>query len=529
MAYREVTTVETKEVLRQWLAGARHKRIAARLGLDVKTVRRYVRAAQALGLSREGGEATLTEELEATLLASLHAQSGRPRGEAWERCEAHRDRIAQWLAQGLRLSKLRKLLLRHGVQVPYATLHRFAVIELGFGRRAATVPIIDCAPGTELQVDTGWMGSLQPDIFGKRRRFRAWIFTAVYSRHRFVWPCLHETTASAIEACEQAWQHFGGVFRVLLPDNTKAIVTQADPLDAHINETFLEYAQARGFVVDPARARHARDKGRVERAVPTVRDDCFAGETLHTIDEGRSLAARWCRQEYGLRRHTRTQRLPLECFEAEEQSHLLPAPTLPYEVPYWCDPKVGRDHLAQVAKALYSLPTRYIGKRLRARADRVLVRFYDQGTLIKTHPRKPPGDRSIDPNDFPAYKSAYAMRDIAFLERQAFQHGDAIGRFAHRLLEGPLPWTRMRRVYALFGLVRRYGATRVDETCCVALEAQMYDVRRLDRMLQAAIVASPSTPSTPPTAVPPARHLRPASQYALPLGHAGALIRRTSP
>ena len=74
-------------------------------------------------------------------------QAGRPRGDAWERCQAHRDRIKQLLAQGLRLSKLRKLLLRQGIQVPYATLHRFAVAELGFGRTAATVPIADCAPG----------------------------------------------------------------------------------------------------------------------------------------------------------------------------------------------------------------------------------------------------------------------------------------------------------------------------------------------------------------------------------------------
>jgi hypothetical protein len=518
MAYREVTTVETKEVLRQWLGGAGHKRIAARVGLDVKTVRRYVHAAQALGLTRASGEAALTEELLTTLFASLRTPPGRPRGDAWERCQAHRDRIAQWLTQGLRLSKLRKLLLRHGVSVPYATLHRFAVAELGFGRSAATVPVADGAPGEELQVDTGWMGYLEPDVFGKRRRFRAWIFTAVYSRHRFVWPCLHETTASAIEACEHAWQFFGGVFRVLLPDNTKTIVTLADPLDARINETFLEYAQARGFVVDPARVRHARDKGRVERAVPNVRDDCFAGETLQTIVEARELAERWC-QQYGLRRHTRTQRLPLECFEAEEKPRLLLAPTLPYEVPYWCDPKVGRDHLAQVAKALYSLPTRFIGKRLRARADHALVRFYDLGTLVKTHPRKPPGGRSIDANDFPAYKSAYAMRDIAFLERQAFQHGAAIGRFAHQLLEGPLPWTRMRRVYALFGLVRRYGEARVEQTCSIALDANMHDVRRLERMLQTA--TAPPTPPPSPAAVSPARHLRPASQYALPLGPRG--------
>ena len=516
MVYREVTRVEIKEVLRQWVGGAGSKRIGARLGLDVKTVRRYVRAAQALGLTRASGETALGDEWLTALLASLRTQAGRPRGDAWERCQAHRDRIKQLLAQGLRLSKLRKLLLRQGVQVPYATLHRFAVAELGFGRMAATVPIADCPPGEELQVDTGWMGYLEPDVLGKRRRFRAWIFTAVYSRHRFVWPCLHETTASAIEACEQAWQFFGGIFRVLLPDNTKAIVVRADPLDARITPTFLEYAQARGFVVDPARARHARDKGRVERAVPGVRDDCFAGERLESFLDAHERAEHWCRQEYGLRRHSRTQRLPLECFEAEEQPHLLPPPTALYEVPDWSDPKVGRDHLAQVGKALYSLPTRFIGKYLRARADRTLVCFYDQGILVKTHPRKPPGGCSIDSNDFPPHKSAYAMRDIGFLERQATQHGAAIGCFAHHILEGPLPWTRMRRVYALLALVRRYGDSRVEQTCRLALDAQMYDVRRLERMLQAATAIAPATPPSPKPPAP-ARHLRPASQYSLPL------------
>jgi hypothetical protein len=144
------------------------------------------------------------------------------------------------------------------------------------------------------------------------------------------------------------------------------------------------------------------------------------------------------------------------------------------------------------------------------------VCFYDQGILVKTHPRKPPGGRSIDPNDFPPDKSAYAMRDIGFLERQATQHGAAIGCFAHHVLEGPLPWTRMRRVYALLALVRRYGDSRVEQTCRLALDAQMYDVRRLERMLQAATTVAPATPSSPKPPAP-ARHLRPASQYSLPL------------
>jgi hypothetical protein len=208
--------------------------------------------------------------------------------------------------------------------------------------------------------------------------------------------------------------------------------------------------------------------------------------------------------------------LPLESFETDEQPRLLPPPAERYEVPQWCDPKVGRDHLAQVAKALYSLPTRFIGRRLRARADQTLVRFYDRGALVKTHTRQPPGGRSIDPSDFPPDKTAYALRDVTFLKRQAAAHGEAIGRFAHALLDLPLPWTRMRRVYALLGFVRRYGAERVEQTCRIALEAEMFDVNRLERMVLAAAAASPTTVPAPKGASP-ARHLRPASEFALPL------------
>jgi hypothetical protein len=59
---------------------------------------------------------------------------------------------------GLRLSKIRKLLVRKGIEIPYPTLHRFAVLELRFGQTAATLPVADGEPGEELQVDTGWVG-----------------------------------------------------------------------------------------------------------------------------------------------------------------------------------------------------------------------------------------------------------------------------------------------------------------------------------------------------------------------------------
>jgi hypothetical protein len=511
MAYREVTMIEVTEVLRQWMSGAKIKRIAWRLGLDPKTVRRYTRAARACGVE-PGTGAALTDERLAAVLTSLRASPERPYGETWQRCAEHRDFIAAQLGSGVRLSKIRRLLARQGVYLAPATLYRFATAELGFGRGAATMPVADGAPGEEIELDTGWMTLLEPDERGRRRRFRAWIFTPRLSRYRFVYPCFAETTASAIEACEAAWAFYGGVFGVVIPDNTSAIIAKADALEPRLVAAFLEYAQARGFVVDPTRVRRPTDKARVERSVVYVREDCFGGERLATIEHSRVRAFVWSREEAGMRRHSRTQRRPREHFETVEAPALKPAPSAPYDIPLWATPKVARDQLAQVARALYSLPTRWVGKRLSARADRSTVRFYDGVVLVKTHPRMAPGQRSIDPSDFPPHKTPYALRDVAFLEREAQSHGEAIGALAHALLDCPLPWTRMRRVYALLGLVKRYGAARVDETCRLALAAGLTDVTRIKRML--ALAASPS--STPQhRVVPIARYLRPATDYTI--------------
>lgn len=523
MAYREVTMVEIREVLRQWLEGAGKKVIARCVGLDRNTVRSYIKVAEACGLQQRDGIAGLTDERLAEVLAALAPKPSRVHGEAWATCETHREFIVGKLKRGVRLSKVRRLLQRQGVKVSYPTLHRFAVSELEFGRGAPTIPVADCKPGEEVQVDTGWVGHLEPDEHGVRRRFRAWIFTSVYSRHRFVYPCFRERTEDAIEACEAAWAFFGGVFKVLLPDNTKAIVQLADPLEPLVTLAFQEYAQARGFHVDPARARHPKDKARVERSVQPVRDDCFAGEVLRTVEAARERGRYWCLEEYGLRRHTTTQRLPRECFEAEERACLLPAPTAPYELPLWCDPKVGRDQHAQVAKAIYSLPRdfageRLVGRRLRARADRTTVRFYFKRQLVKIHPRQPPGGRSTDAADFPPERAATAMRDVAFIEGQAARHGVHVGQYAHALLAGPLPWTRMRRVWALVGLCRRFGDARVDATCAQALAAEMLSIKRLERMLLCGPTAAPA-PTPPPAAarvIPLCRFLRPPTQYALP-------------
>lgn len=362
-------------------------------------------------------------------------------------------------------------------------LYRFAVEELEFGRNAATIPVVDGEPGKELQVDTGQFLLPEPDRSGRRRRVKLFIFTPNVSRYRFVYVSERETTEAAIRACEAAWEFYGGIFEVLLVDNTKSIIETADPLGAKINDTFLEYSQSRGFVVDTTRVRDPKGKGRVERSVRHTRDDCFSGERISELEAAQRRAEYWCSHEYGQRRHSSTHRMPKEHFLSDERSHLKPAPDEQYDIPIWANPKVARDHLAQVANALYSLPTKHIGQRLKARADSQTVRFYKDGAVVKVHPRKPKGGRSIDRNDFPAHKQAYAMRDVDFLQQQS-NEGEAIGLMAAALLEGPLPWTRMRQVYALLGLVKRFGAARVEPACERALRASMHNIRRLQRMIE---------------------------------------------
>ena len=86
---------------------------------------------------------------------------------------------------------------------------------------------------------------------GKKRRVWALVFTAGVSRHTFVWLSFNQNLATVIDGCEAAWQFFGGVFRVLVPDNMATVVTKADALDPVLNVAFVEGQVPRSGVGDP--------------------------------------------------------------------------------------------------------------------------------------------------------------------------------------------------------------------------------------------------------------------------------------
>ena len=500
---------EIREVLRAWLSGAGLRRVAEQAGVDRKTARRYVQAGIEAGLARDGGLAQLSDDLVGQVAQVVRPARPGGHGLAWEQLEACQVQIVQWVKAGLSVVKVGVLLERQGIMVPYRTLHRFCVERCGFGRTAATVRVADGEPGAECQLDFGYLGLLADPVTGRQRRVHALIFTACYSRHLFVWLSFTQTLAAFIAGCEAAWAFFGGVFKVLVPDNASAIVADADAVNPRFTAGWLDYAQHCGFATDPARVRSPRDKPKVERAVQYVRGNFFAGERFAGLADAQAAAERWCQQVAGMRIHGTIAARPAEVFAEQEAGALLPL-SPPYDMPVFTRVKVHRDFHVEVGRSLYSAPKEYLGCHLDARADSALVKLFCHGQLVKTHPRQQPGRRVTDPSDLPAEKTAYAMRDVASLAAAARRHGDAIGVYADRLLDTDLPWTKMRQVYRLLGLVRRYGPGPVDVACSRALDLDVVNVTKIASMLEK---ATENTPPPPPAAAVTARFARDPAEY----------------
>jgi Bleomycin resistance protein-like N-terminal len=179
MAFREVLVTQVREVLQAWLAGAGKRPAARRAGVDVKTAARYIRAAQAAGLARDGDESQLSDELLGQVVVAVRPARPAGHGESWEALAGRQDAITGWVKDSLTLVKMHEFLERSGTMVPYRTLARFAAAECGYSsssRHQVTVPVDEGKPGEEVQLDFGSGGS--QEIARKPTRASTRDFTA---------------------------------------------------------------------------------------------------------------------------------------------------------------------------------------------------------------------------------------------------------------------------------------------------------------------------------------------------------------
>lgn len=523
MAYKEVFRVEILEVIRRWQSGESRRQIASGTGLSKDTVGKYISAAEGLGVSPDGpvpGEEQLGQ-----LAAISRSGPRQPEAPTEDRLAPWADQIYQWLTgERLQLTRIQELLTARDCPVSYASLQRFVQRRNWRRRNPSTVRMEDSTPGEVVELDFGRLGLIHDPDTGPRRTVWALVLVLGYSRHCFVWPTFSQRLEDVVAGLESAWAFFGGIPRYLVMDNFPAALAGADSLHPRLTRGFLEYSQHRGFIADPARVRHPRDKPKVERGIQYVRERFFKGGEFRDLADVRDQAVRWCRDVAGQRIHGTTRRQPLAVFLDEERGRLLPWDGQPYEFTHWRTVKVHPDHHVACQYALYSVPSSLCppGQQVEIGLGSKLVRIYHRGKLIKVHQRQPRGGRATDPDDYPAEISAYTMRAPDRIKRSAAEHGLAVAEFAERLFDGPLPWAKVRQGHKLIRLGRRYTSERLDAACRRALEVDLIDVRRVERILVQALEEE-SVPECPQP-LPAGRFARPGSVFA----HSNGYHRHTA-
>jgi transposase len=520
MGYRELHRMEIEEVVRRWQLRESQRAIARATGLARETVKKYLAAAIDLGLSATGPPPSEAQLLELRRLGVVAARPVKRVAPQVAMLEPHREQIASWLDQDhLLLTRIQELLdAEHRVRVKYTTLRRY-VRQAGLWKHArSTVRMAPTEPGEVAEMDFGKLGTLINPITGKRQVVYGLLVVLVYSRYAFLWPLVQQTVEATIEGLERAWAFFQGCPKRLILDNFPAAVAGPDPLNPRPTRAFVEYSQARGLLLDPARVRAPRDKPHVESGIRFSRERWWKGGRFIDLADSRQQAEDWCRDVAGLRVHGTTRRLPRVVFEDEERAHLLPYDGIPYDVPLWKGVTVHPDHHVSVQYALYSAPSTTCppGTELEARCDTKLVKLYRAGELVKVHPRKPKGGRSTDYDDYPPERTAYAMRAPDRVVRQAMQLGPNVGHFAERLLEGTFPWSKLRQGQKLLRLADRYTPERLDAACGRALGFDLIEVRRVERILVLALehegqLAPPPDERVKP--LPAGRFARPGSAF----------------
>ena len=257
--------VDVTEILQHWYAGRPKVEVARSLGVDAKTVRRYVAPAEAAGMA-PGGPPVSEEQWRALARDWFPQLAGTGiRQVSWREIAVHHDRIAGLLPVVPVSVIHQRLADEQGLTASVASLRRHVRAHFPGEVRAGQVrpPRPPSPPGAEAQVDYGYLGLWPDPATGRRRRVRAFSMVLPYSRHLFIRPAVSMTQRAWTEAHAAAFEFFGGAPLKLTPDNLKAGVCKPDLYDPKINRGYAELARHYGCLVDPARAYHPRDKPRV--------------------------------------------------------------------------------------------------------------------------------------------------------------------------------------------------------------------------------------------------------------------------
>jgi transposase len=437
-----------------------------------KTVRKYLAPAVAAGIV-PGGPPVMTEADWRERIAVWFPESGdaRLRAVTWPAIDVHRDYVMAQLKDGVTQATIHQRLRDEmGLDASVASFRRWVAANLPEEVRRCRVRVLGpgAEPGSEGQIDYGQLGRWTDPVTGRRHTVWAFVMVLACSRHMFVRPVLRLDQEAWTRAHVEAFAFFGGVPARLVPDNLKTGVDKPDLYDPKINRSYGELGAHYGTLIDPARAFKPRDKPRVERPMPYVRDSFWRGRDFVSVEAMQDGALVWCRGVAGVRAHRGLDGAqPAVVFEAVEADALIPLPRTGFTVATWSTGKVGPDIHVKVGPALYSAPWRLIGQHVAARSTATTVQIIHDQQVVATHLRAERGRRT-NYDHYPPEKIAFHLRTPTWCRTTAAGVGPACTAVIDALLEVNALY-RLRSAQGVLRLRETHTPARLEAACARAL------------------------------------------------------------
>lgn len=355
------------------------------------------------------------------------------------------------------------------------------------GPRATEVAIpVETAPGEVAQVDFVYAGKRYDPERGQMRKTWLFVMTLGFSRHMFAELAFDQKLETWLQLHAAAFAYFGGVPRVIVPDNLKAAVVRAafgvhgEPV---LNRSYRELARHFGFQIDPTPARSPQKKGKVERDGGYVKRSFLKTWDSVDINEDRRQLRRWLEEIAARRRHGTTGRPPIELFEEHEKTALLPLPAKRYELVIWKKARLHRDCHVQIDGAFYSAPWRFLGTDLWARCTSSSVAIHHNDEHLWTHGRVRRGMRSTVDSHLPDHRRDLRHRSREYWIRRAGGIGVEVVRLAEAIFDSDDVLLQLRKVQVVVCHLEGFPPQRATRAAQRALHFGCLDYRGIKNIL----------------------------------------------
>jgi len=353
-----------------------------------------------------------------------------------------------------------------GFEGGYSTVRDY-VRKLKDDTRGAYM-VIETLPGEESQVDFGYIGTF--NVGGKRKK--AWIFvmTLSYSRYMFVKIAFEQSVKTFIQCHLDSFKHFGGVPETVKIDNLKAGIIEANFYEPVVQRTYAAFAAHYGFWAQPCRVRVPTDKGKVERAVDYVKENCFKGREFRDIEEAKVFLQNWLETIANVRIHGTTKRKPAEVFNTIEKSALKELTTEDF---IFSDSTKTTLHInchLSYKGNYYSAPFQYIGMDLDVIEVNNLLKIYMDQKEVALHTlwTGEKGKCVTNKEHYPRHKNITLSEILSRQSEEMAAIGPAATAFFSEFTGNHLKKYDYRTISGILALRKKYQHETIDAACARA-------------------------------------------------------------